>query len=77
MRNTDKAPDAKVLLPTRAVRQRYSTSDASIERWLADPNVGMPPPIYIGRMRYWRLAELEAWETSRRRTKATAQPVAA
>jgi len=55
------------LLPTRELKKRYAVSDTGIDRWLANEAVGMPRPVYIGRMRYWRLSELVIWENSRRR----------
>ena len=33
-----------------------------IERRLKDDEAPLPRPIYIGRLRYWKLAEIEAWE---------------
>jgi predicted DNA-binding transcriptional regulator AlpA len=37
----------------------------TVWRWLRDPYLGFPQPIYLGKRRYWRLADLEAWERSR------------
>jgi len=36
-------------------------SDMSIWRWLNDPDMSFPKPIYIQKRRYWREAELGAW----------------
>ena len=36
-------------------------SDMSIWRWLNDPDMSFPKPIYIQKRRYWRAAELGAW----------------
>jgi hypothetical protein len=56
----------QVLLPISAVRQRYNgVAVTTIERWVGDPEIAMPRPRYIGRMRFWRLDELAAWEASR------------
>ena len=30
-------------------------------RWLADDNLAFPRPIYIGKRRYWREADILAW----------------
>jgi predicted DNA-binding transcriptional regulator AlpA len=35
-----------------------------IERRLAD-DPDFPKPIYLGRLRYWRLADIEGWERAR------------
>ena len=36
-------------------------SDMSLWRWLNDPEYDFPKPIYIGRRRYWREADVIAW----------------
>ncbi|MCJ2058447.1 DNA-binding protein [Methylobacterium sp. J-048] len=50
------------LLPATPVRARYGVSDMTIFRWLADPKLGFPQPIRINGRRYWRLADLQAFE---------------
>jgi predicted DNA-binding transcriptional regulator AlpA len=55
----------KTYLPAAQVRARYGVSDVSIWRWLRNEALGFPTPIRIGKRRYWRRAELEAWEASR------------
>ena len=56
-----------VLIPAAKVRARYGDrSHMWIERRLHDDS-GFPKPRYIGRLRFWALEELEAWE----RTLAT------
>jgi len=52
-------------LPAGAVRARYGVSDMSLWRWLHDEALGFPAPIRINKRRFWRLAELEAWEATR------------
>lgn len=53
-------------LPTRKVRVRYGdVSEVTIDRWVSDPSLGFPKPIYIGRMRYWRIKDLETFERRR------------
>jgi predicted DNA-binding transcriptional regulator AlpA len=55
------------LLGIQRVRARYGdVSTMWIERRLRDDS-GFPKPVYIGRLRFWRIAELQAWE----RTLAT------
>lgn len=49
-------------LPARHVRERYRVSDMTLWRWLRDEKMGFPQPVYLGRFRYWRLADIEAWE---------------
>ena len=50
------------LLPATIARARYGVSDMTIFRWLADPKLGFPQPIRINGRRYWRLADLQAFE---------------
>jgi predicted DNA-binding transcriptional regulator AlpA len=59
-----------VFLVSRQVRARYCVSDMSLWRWLRDEGLGFPHPIRINERRFWRLSELEAWETSRAGDKA-------
>ena len=55
-----------VFLDARAVRRRYGgRSDMALFRWIKDPKLGFPAPIYIQQYRYWRLADLIEWERSR------------
>lgn len=68
-------PDEQ-FLPARHVWERYGVTQMSLHRWVNDPALGFPAPIYFGRFRYWRLADLLAWERSRPRgrTRAEAKP---
>lgn len=36
-------------------------SDMSLWRWLNNPDLSFPKPIYIGRRRYWKEADVLAW----------------
>jgi len=54
-------------LPAAQVLRRYGVSAMSVHRWLRDPKLNFPRPLYIGRYRYWRVAELAAWERDRAR----------
>jgi predicted DNA-binding transcriptional regulator AlpA len=57
-------------MPARKVWERYGVTSMTIARWLDDENMGFPRPVYFGRFRYWRTAELEAWERDRPRRSA-------
>jgi hypothetical protein len=51
---------------SRQVKRRYGdVSDMALWRWLHNPKVNFPKPTIINRRRYWRVAELEAWERRR------------
>ena len=64
-------PDS-VFLKTQQVQARYGgCSHMFIERRLKnDPT--FPRPTFIGRLRFWRLSDLEAWEAAQADRKATA-----
>ncbi|TPE53226.1 helix-turn-helix transcriptional regulator [Amaricoccus solimangrovi] len=36
-------------------------SDMTLHRWLSDPALNFPRPVYIRKRRFWREAELLAW----------------
>lgn len=59
-----------VYLPARQVWERYGVTPMTIHRWIRDPRMDFPAPVYLGRFRYWRLEDLEGWE--RRRAAASA-----
>lgn len=50
------------MLPAAQVLARYQVSDMTIFRWLKDACLGFPQPIRINGRRYWRLADLQAFE---------------
>lgn len=50
------------LLPAAQVRIRYGVSDMSIHRWLKDETLSFPQPLRINNRRYWRIADLQAFE---------------
>jgi hypothetical protein len=41
---------------------RYGKTIRTLDRWLEDDRLGFPQPVYLGRMRFWRVADLEVWE---------------
>lgn len=49
-------------LPGRQVLDRYHITQQTLWRWLNDDAMGFPKPLYLGRYRYWRAAELLSWE---------------
>ena len=49
-------------IPSRDVRNICGgVSDMTIWRWLNDPALNFPQPIYIARRRYWKEADIVAW----------------
>jgi hypothetical protein len=62
------------LITAGQVRERFGgVSDMWLHRRLHD-NSGFPLPIYIGRLRFWRVAELRAWEEKQRRSPIRRTP---
>jgi len=57
-------PYDQVYLRVAAVRARYGISDMSLWRWLRHPNLNFPRPIRINGRRFWKRADLEAWDSS-------------
>lgn len=50
------------LLTAAAVRNALGgVSDMTLWRWLNDPALNFPKPIYIARRRYWREADVSEW----------------
>jgi predicted DNA-binding transcriptional regulator AlpA len=68
--DTDTAYDA--LLPARKTMQRYGIADRTLDRWLADPALGFPKPVVVNRRRYFRVADLTAWERDRAKERGAA-----
>jgi len=56
-----------LLIPTRLVAARYCVSPRTIERWVEDKDkkLGFPKPMLINKRRYYREADLTAWERLR------------
>jgi len=51
------------LVTSTSVRVRYGGVTAmTIHRWLRNESLGFPQPIYINRRRYWREADLDAFD---------------
>jgi predicted DNA-binding transcriptional regulator AlpA len=60
-------------LPARAVWERYGVTAMSLHRWQRNEDLHFPKPIYLGRFRYWKLADLTEWEASRPRSPAKSE----
>jgi hypothetical protein len=61
-----------VYLNAPQVRSRYGNiSDMTLWRWLHDEKLNFPDPHRINRRRFWKIAELTAWE----RTMAPDRPL--
>lgn len=55
------------LLTAAAVRDALGgVSDMTLWRWLNDPALSFPKPIYIARRRYWREADIIEWLEARK-----------
>jgi predicted DNA-binding transcriptional regulator AlpA len=57
-------------LPARRTWERYGVTSMTLHRWLRDDRLDFPKPMLIGRMRFWRIADLEVWEASRAQPRA-------
>jgi hypothetical protein len=70
-RDPDREPifDQSNMIQARAVANRYSISTRTLDRWLQKPHLAFPQPVMVTRditgrvsARFWRLADLVAWE---------------
>ena len=52
------------------VQARYRKSHVTIWRWARDPDLGFPAPLQINRLNFWRLSDLEAWESAQAKKTA-------
>lgn len=53
------------ILNSRTLTSRYGVTLRTIDRWLERAGLEFPQPcLVVGKRRYWRLADIEAWETS-------------
>jgi hypothetical protein len=52
-------------LPARRVCQRYDVCDRTLDRWVANPKLNFPKPMYVNKRRYFDEDELDAFDRSR------------
>jgi predicted DNA-binding transcriptional regulator AlpA len=64
-------PVDDVLMPARQVWERYGVTDVCLWRWLQDSKMKFPEPTRINNRRYWRIADLVAWERARAANRGT------
>jgi predicted DNA-binding transcriptional regulator AlpA len=57
--------DTEKYLTARQVLARYNVSQMSLHRWLKNPDLAFPRPLYINRRRFFREADIIAWERRR------------
>lgn len=64
MQNAHQDPNRRI--PVSAVCDLCGgVSSMTLWRWMNDPQKGFPRPIYVGRRRYWREADVIAWLEAR------------
>jgi predicted DNA-binding transcriptional regulator AlpA len=66
--------DPQTFLPAGRVRSRYGVSDMALWRWLRNERLAFPRPLRINGRRFWKLADLEAWEASRAADASASAP---
>ena len=52
-------------LGTSGVARFYNVTTRTIERWVADPELGFPQPLYVRSRKYWLMRELRAFDHAR------------
>jgi hypothetical protein len=64
-----------VYLKAAQVRSRFGgVSDMWLHRRMRDAALPLPAPSYFGGLRFWRVADLEAWEAARDAMGHTPRP---
>ena len=54
--------DADSYLPSVQAAARYGVCLKTLDRWTENDKLNFPQPLWINRRRFWRLADLHAWE---------------
>ena len=54
--------DADIYLPSVQAAARYGVCLKTLDRWTENDKLNFPQPLWINRRRFWRLADLHAWE---------------
>lgn len=57
--------EGQKLIREADLRQMLGVSKPTIGRWVKNPDLNFPQPLFIGRGRFWRLSEIEAFIASR------------
>jgi predicted DNA-binding transcriptional regulator AlpA len=66
----DPGVTGRKLLPAKQVWQRYGVVSRTLDRWLADEEIGFPRPTMVTRgRRYWDETLLVKWERRRAASK--------
>lgn len=65
MQPNDSQPQLIAAVPMRA-NLLGGICDMTLHRWLNNPALDFPRPIKINNLRYWRIADVEAWLEARR-----------
>jgi predicted DNA-binding transcriptional regulator AlpA len=62
MYSTDKNYETHDYWRAHQLKQRFGISQMALHRWLRDERVNFPRPIVISGFRYWKKADVLAWE---------------
>ena len=69
MQQVPTEPDTEYFTARRTCERYGSITSMTLWRWINDEAMDFPPPYYFGRIRFWKLAELQAWEAKQPRRK--------
>ncbi|MEM9341411.1 MAG: transcriptional regulator [Pseudomonadota bacterium] len=71
MTHSEQTPDEKRLIQPDEVRNRLGgISPSTLDRMVRDPRSNFPKPYRIGRLRFWRQGELDAWVDQQQEAEA-------
>jgi hypothetical protein len=62
VRRREAAPKQSIKLPASKICERYNVVDRTLDRWLKNPKLNFPRPLYINKRRYFDLSAVEKWE---------------
>lgn len=69
----DEGTTSRKLIPAPKLLEWLAITDMTLWRWLNDPAMKFPQPIYINRRRYWHEGEIGKWLGSRDQTAVAAE----
>jgi hypothetical protein len=52
----------RIRLPARKLWERLGVVERTLNRWVSDPSLEFPRPMYVNGRRYFWLDEIESWE---------------
>lgn len=59
-------PSPRKFITANDVCARYGKiTSMTLHRWLANPDIAFPRPVRIGKLRFWEIAALDAYDAAK------------